>query len=447
MEPNVAESERLQKFLARAGVASRRASEQLITAGRVRVNGKVITELGFKVDPVGDAVEFDGERINVDVRHVYMLVNKPPQMISAASDPEGRRVVTHLVPREYGRLYPVGRLDWDSEGAILLTNDGELANLLTHPRHEVPKTYMVKIKGLWADNDPKIVKLRDGIALDDGHVTAPAQIIRDEDTGKHTWFLVSISEGRNRQIRRMFEAVHIDVLRLKRIAYGSVTLGDVPPEAYRRLSEEEIEELYNAAGGKRGEFSASRGRLTKSTREATVRRSHAAKREPKRLFRSIGVDNNPTGEPRAKRKDRPGGLFAPQKDIGRDDGHTSGPSDRSSSDRGPGSKRNADDRGGRKGSGKPGKGDARNSDRAGKGASDRPGRGDDRSAKGGGRNSDRPGKGGGRSGRASTRQNAGSKPSGSKSGGKSGANRGGGASRGGSGKGGPKGGGRSGGGR
>lgn len=283
----MAEQERLQKFLARAGVASRRASEALITAGRVRVNGRVVTELGTKVDPYDDTVEFDGERVSADVRNVYMMVHKPPAMISAASDPEGRPVVTKLVPADYGRLFPVGRLDWDSEGAILLTNDGELANLLTHPRHEVAKTYMVKVKGLWADDHPKIAALREGVRLDDGHVTAPAQIIRDEDTGKHTWFLVSIHEGRNRQIRRMFEAVHIDVLRLRRIAYGSVTLGDLPPGGFRRLTEGEIEELYEAAGSKRPEMAASRGRLAKSTRAASARRNKAAKHAPKRLYGDV----------------------------------------------------------------------------------------------------------------------------------------------------------------
>lgn len=299
----MAEKERLQKFLARAGVASRRASEALIDAGRVRVNGKVITEQGFKVDPLGDIVEFDGEQLSADVRNVYLLVNKPPSVISSASDPNGRPVITSLVPKDYGRLFPVGRLDWDSEGAILLTNDGEIANLLTHPRHEVTKTYMVKVKGLWDDKDPKIDKLRAGVKLDDGDRTAPAEIFRDEDTGKHTWFLVSIKEGKNRQIRRMFEAVHIDVLRLKRIAYGTVNMGELPLGAFRRLSEEEVVDLYLAAGAERPKLSASRGRLPKQNREATARRAKAAKRDPKKLFKSKGVDNNPTGEKRGNKRD------------------------------------------------------------------------------------------------------------------------------------------------
>lgn len=272
--------ERLQKFLARAGVASRRASEKLIEEGRVRVNGKVVTTLGTRVDPLSDRVEFDGETVSADARSVYLLLNKPPSVISAASDDRGRPVVTGLVPREYGRLYPVGRLDWDSEGALLMTNDGELANLLTHPRHEVTKTYMAKVKGIVADTDPRIRKLREGVYLD-GKKTLPAEIVRDSDTGKHTWFVVSIREGRNRQIRRMFEQVGLLVGRLRRIAYGPVLLENVPSGEYRRLTESEVDELYESAGGKRSEFEASRGRLPTSHRKGTTRRAKAAKHAPK----------------------------------------------------------------------------------------------------------------------------------------------------------------------
>ena len=275
------ETERLQKFLARAGVASRRASEALIKEGRVRVNGKVITEQGTKVNPLTDRIEFDGETVTADARSVYLLLNKPPSVISASSDPQGRPTVTKLIPREYGRVYPVGRLDWDSEGAILMTNDGELANLLTHPRHEVHKTYMAKVKGLVADTDSRIKKLREGVFLD-GKKTLPAEIVRDSDTGKHTWFLVSIREGRNRQIRRMFEQVGLLVSRLRRIAYGPVMLGEVGQGDYRRLSDGEVDELYESAGGNRSELAASRGRLPSHKRKATSRRAHQAKRPAKK---------------------------------------------------------------------------------------------------------------------------------------------------------------------
>lgn len=274
----MSQEERLQKFLARAGVASRRASERLIEQGLVKVNGRVVTEMGTKIDPAVDRVEFEGRHITADARYVYLLVNKPTNMISSASDPEGRPVVTQLVHEDYGRLYPVGRLDWDSEGALLLTNDGALTQLLTHPRHEVVKSYLVKVRGLIPNNDVRIQRLREGVRLDDGHRTLPAEIVRDADTGTHTWFVVSIREGKNRQIRRMFEAVGYTVLRLRRIAYGPVLLADLPPEGHRRLNEGEIEELYEAAGEKRPTLSASRGRIASTKRKGKVAQSKAGKR-------------------------------------------------------------------------------------------------------------------------------------------------------------------------
>ncbi|MCB9519579.1 MAG: pseudouridine synthase [Myxococcales bacterium] len=271
----MAEPERLQKFLARAGVASRRACETLIVGGRVSVNGQRVTELGTKVDPTVDVIELDGLRVNADARSVYLLLNKPTGTISAASDPEGRPVVTDLVSADYGRVFPVGRLDWDSEGALILTNDGELANLLTHPRHEVQKTYMAKVKGLVGDNDRRIDKLRDGVQLED-HMTLPAEVVRDSDTGKHTWFVVGLREGKNRQVRRMFEAVGLEVIRLRRVAYGPVVLGDLSPGDVRRLSEEEIEELYEAAGATRPALSSSRGRLPVDKRAGKQRVARSA---------------------------------------------------------------------------------------------------------------------------------------------------------------------------
>ena len=271
-------TERLHKFLARAGVASRRASERLIRQGLVRVNNQVVTELGTQIDPLTDRVEFDGRQVVADARFVYILLNKPTGTISAAADPEGRPIVTDLVDEDFGRIYPVGRLDWDSEGALLLTNDGELTNLLTHPRHEVMKTYLVKVRGKVADADPKLERLRAGVRLDDGYRTAPAEIMWDSDTGAHTWLVVGIREGKNRQVRRMFEAEGMTVLRLRRIAYGPVVMGDLRPAAYRRLSEDEVEELYRAAGGKRPALSASRGRLATKQREGKTAAHKAAKR-------------------------------------------------------------------------------------------------------------------------------------------------------------------------
>lgn len=282
--------ERLQKYLARAGVASRRACEDLIRSGLIMVNHRVERTLGATVEPGVDIIEYDGRRIEVDERRVYLLLYKPEKVISAASDPERRPVVTSLVPAEFGRLYPVGRLDWDSEGAILMTNDGELTDLLTHPKHEVEKSYLVKVTGMITDDDPRIDKIRRGVKLDDGYKTLPATVIRDGDTGKHTWFVVAIREGKNRQIRRMFEAVAIDVRRLRRVAYGPVLLGALEPGEFRRLTEEEIDELYIAAGRPRSEESASRGRISFEKREGKLEGLAQAKRDVRAVRRERAAE-------------------------------------------------------------------------------------------------------------------------------------------------------------
>jgi 23S rRNA pseudouridine2605 synthase len=263
-------AERLQKYLATAGVASRRACETLIESGRIKVNGIVVKTLGTSVEPGEDVVDFDGRRIEPERLQVYLMVNKPIGYISAASDPEGRPVVTSLVPPEYGRVYPVGRLDWDTEGAVILTNDGELTQLLTHPRHEVAKIYQAKLRGIVDNMDPRIERLRQGVMLDDGYVTLPADVIRDSDTGNHTWFVVGIREGKNRQIRRMFEAVHLDLIKLRRVAYATVQLGAVPLGDHRRLLDSEVEALYRAAGAERDLLKASRGRVPTRQRDSRV---------------------------------------------------------------------------------------------------------------------------------------------------------------------------------
>ena len=263
-------AERLQKYLATAGVASRRACETLIESGRIKVNGIVVKTLGTSVEPGEDVIDFDGRRIEPERLQVYLMVNKPIGYISAASDPEGRPVVTSLVPPEYGRVYPVGRLDWDTEGAVILTNDGELTQLLTHPRHEVAKIYQAKLRGIVDNMDPRIERLRQGVMLDDGYVTLPADVIRDSDTGNHTWFVVGIREGKNRQIRRMFEAVHLDLIKLRRVAYSTVQLGAVPLGDHRRLLDSEVEALYRAAGSERDLLKASRGRVPTRQRDSRV---------------------------------------------------------------------------------------------------------------------------------------------------------------------------------
>jgi pseudouridine synthase len=234
---------RLHVFLARAGVASRRESERLIAGGRVEVNGRTITTPGTTVDPRRDSVRVDGRRVTDSGRRAVYLVYKPRGYITSASDPEGRPTVLDLLPAGHERLYPVGRLDYQSEGLVLLTNDGDLAQRLTHPRHHVPRTYRVKVKGLVPH--AALAALRRGVVLD-GRRTLPARIT--PVSGQHnTWLEVVLYEGRRNQIRRMFQAVGHPVLKLRRIAIGALRDRRLRPGAWRALSAEEIRLLREEA--------------------------------------------------------------------------------------------------------------------------------------------------------------------------------------------------------
>jgi 23S rRNA pseudouridine2605 synthase len=227
---------RLAKHLAHAGVASRRAAETLIAAGRVRVNGELVSDPARDVAQ-SDRVEVDGKPVaGVEPRAVYAL-HKPLGVLSTAKDTHGRRTVVELVPARGLRLYPVGRLDADSSGLILLTNDGELANRLTHPRYEVPKTYLAHVAG-GRVGEGALRALREGVDLEDG-LTAPARArrVRSDEIE------LTIHEGRNRQVRRMCEAVGHPVLALQRIGFGALRLGELAPGAHRRLNEGEVGRL------------------------------------------------------------------------------------------------------------------------------------------------------------------------------------------------------------
>ncbi len=229
---------RLAKYLAHAGVASRRKSEEIIAAGRVRVGGKVITDPAFGVES-GDEVRVDGHQVEPEGREVWM-VNKPLDVISTADEPGKRVAVVDLV-NSSARLYPVGRLDADSTGLILLSNDGELANRLTHPRYEVEKTYRVKLKK--PIRDEAIDQLQKGVRLEDG-ITAPASVRKLGDQEIE----ITIHEGRNRQVRRMAEAVGNEVISLQRISLGSLKLGRLGIGKCRLLDEREVERLWEDAG-------------------------------------------------------------------------------------------------------------------------------------------------------------------------------------------------------
>ncbi|WP_307396641.1 pseudouridine synthase [Paenibacillus anaericanus] len=237
--------ERLQKILAGAGIASRRKCEELILKGKVEVNGEVVTTLGTKADPAVDVISVEGKTIGAE-KKLYVVFNKPKGVITSASDPQGRKIVTDYLKSIPERLYPVGRLDYDTEGLLLLTNDGEFAHLLTHPKHHVPKTYIATVKGV--PHGSALDKLKNGILLEDG-ITAPAEVeYQDIDPeGKFSTISITIHEGKNRQVRRMFEAIQHPVTKLKRISFGELFLGNLKRGLYRYLTKEEIEGLFKQA--------------------------------------------------------------------------------------------------------------------------------------------------------------------------------------------------------
>ena len=240
-------AERLQKVMARAGVASRRHSEELIQAGRVTVNGRVVTELGTKVVAGRDIIEVDGRPLGQSEAKVYVMLNKPKGYVTTLFDPQGRPKVTDLLEGQVAeRVYPVGRLDYDTEGLLLLTNDGDLANGLMHPARRVKKTYIAKVRGV--PGPAKLKKLEEGVELEDGP-TAPAAVkVLDVRAPNSATVSLRIHEGRNRQVRRMFAAIGHEVIHLKRTTMGPLNLGDLPIGQWRNLTDEEVAALYRAAG-------------------------------------------------------------------------------------------------------------------------------------------------------------------------------------------------------
>ena len=226
--------ERLQKLIARAGICSRRAAEDLIAAGLVTIDGKIVRELGTKADPSKNKIRVDGRPVTFGAEKIYLLMNKPRGYVTTVHDDRGRRTVLELLGDDFSeRVYPVGRLDLNSEGLLLLTNDGDLTNSLIHPRYEVSKTYRAKISGDLTEE--KLDKLRAGIELDDG-LTAPAEIYLLEKNLVE----VTIHEGRNRQVRRMFAAIGCDVKRLRRIKFAGLTLDGLKVGQFRELTAAEV---------------------------------------------------------------------------------------------------------------------------------------------------------------------------------------------------------------
>ena len=244
--------ERIQKIVARAGVAARRKAEELIREGRVTVNGRVAL-IGEKADPAADSIKIDGKRIQPGREHRYLLLNKPRGYLTAVSDPDGRPTVIELVPPPLRRaLVPVGRLDYQTEGLLILTDDGELANRLSHPRYGCHKSYEVKVKG--APEESKIERLRRGIVLD-GRRTAPCRIealrvtSQRGEEGGNAWFRVELAEGRTRQIREMFFRIGHPVQKLRRVAIGPLEDPGLPVGEVRELTEPELRRLRHATAG------------------------------------------------------------------------------------------------------------------------------------------------------------------------------------------------------
>jgi 23S rRNA pseudouridine2605 synthase len=234
--------ERLQKLISQAGVASRRAAEELIRSGEVTVNGETVMELGTKADPEKDHIKVRGRLINTKLQNrenSYILLNKPKGYLSSVSDPEGRKLVTDLV-KGYGKLHPVGRLDFNTEGLIILTNDGEFTNKVTASK-KIPKVYQVKVKGL--PSEVAINKLRRGVRLEDGFKTAPANIKALRPTDKNGWFEVTLYEGHNQQIRKMFDSIGHSVVKLRRVSIGHVTDAGLKIGESRKLTQQEVTHL------------------------------------------------------------------------------------------------------------------------------------------------------------------------------------------------------------
>lgn len=239
--------ERLQKIIARAGLASRRQAEELIRTGQVTVNGKVVTELGSKADPERDHIKVKGKLINPrleSLEKVYILLYKPVGYLVSLSDPQKRPLVTELLPRLKAKVYPVGRLDFQSEGLILLTNDGDFANLITSAKHEIPKTYHVKVKGI--PGEKQLELLRRGVVIE-GRRTAPAKIKELRHTESNAWYEVIIIEGRHHQVRNMFEKIGHSVVKLKRVAIGFLTTQGLKPGQHRHLSPAEVKRFFDYA--------------------------------------------------------------------------------------------------------------------------------------------------------------------------------------------------------
>lgn len=241
--PLAPSSIRLNKWIADCGIASRRKADELIEAGKVQVNGKTVYELGVKVDPQKDRITVQGRSTRPIQKHIYIAFNKPENVLTSTSDPSGRPTVMDFFPKISQRIFPVGRLDWDSEGLLLLTSDGEFANLVMSPKANIPKTYLVKLSG--RPSQEQLQKLRNGVSIIGGRVKATrVEKVRQGESDKYDWVEISITEGKNRQVRRMFEKIGFDVKKLRRVAIGRLRLGSLKKGAFIHLKAEDLERIF-----------------------------------------------------------------------------------------------------------------------------------------------------------------------------------------------------------
>jgi 23S rRNA pseudouridine2605 synthase len=236
--------ERLQKVIAQAGLASRRDAEKMILAGRVSINNQVVKQLGTKADIEKDEIRLDGMLIYAELEKIYIMLNKPSGYVTTLSDPQNRSIVSDLLPAELTRVFPAGRLDYDSQGLLLLTNDGDFAQRLIHPRFRIPKVYQVKIKGKLSNSE--IHGLQLGVELDDGKFK-PEDVRVVKLNEKSTWLSITLRSGKNRIIRRAFEALGHDVAELVRIRIGGLELGNLKTGAHRFLTKAETQKLFSFA--------------------------------------------------------------------------------------------------------------------------------------------------------------------------------------------------------
>jgi len=240
--------ERLQKILARAGISSRRAAEKMIAEGRISVNRLIVTVPGKKADPQKDEIRVDGSLICLETEKIYLMLHKPKGYVTTMNDPQGRPIVTDLLSGVAARVYPVGRLDYDTEGLLILTNDGEFAQRVSHPRFGIPKTYRIKVEGRLSKGE--VNALEKGIDLSDGKFV-PVQIQLEKTNPGSTWLTLTMKDGRNRVIRRAFDAIGHSATRLIRVAVADVVLDSLKEGTWRMLTQREVERLFAFAGGRK----------------------------------------------------------------------------------------------------------------------------------------------------------------------------------------------------